>query len=431
MDPTSNPVPTPNPVPNPIPSPAPTSVPDPVSNPVSPISAAPVTPPTPAPMPVPEPAPMPAAAPAPAPVSTPAPEPAPMPGPTVSIPEPATNPNLGQGSTVSQDAPLDMDSGFAQPFHEKVINPTPPPAPAPVNPVINPAGSSADSIGTLPISSVFQSSDTEIAATDPLMKPEPAKAPDPIEEELKAPMKAAGPVPGSIGSAVSGPANGMNNMGMGMGVPAGGNPFNNVPTERPQNVPFNDPAAEPALTSGGNRPLKKIRSKKSLTGLVVIAFIIVLVLGGVLAMQLLGDNINTFIPIPGVSPNSNSSSSSSSSSTDEKPTTYNETMSCTRNMTDEEVTQINDAISGTINISAMFEKNELKSVSLVKSVVYNDEDESNNEPVQDVHEETIDNLTSENASIYSLPLNDKKEVETDLDAIRTHYENLDFICELL
>lgn len=35
--------------------------------------------------------------------------------------------------------------------------------------------------------------------------PEGPKAPDPVEEELKAPLKAAGPVPGSIGSAVSMP----------------------------------------------------------------------------------------------------------------------------------------------------------------------------------------------------------------------------------
>ena len=42
-------------------------------------------------------------------------------------------------------------------------------------------------------------------ATDPLTMPTPPKAPDPVEEELKAPLKAAGPVPGSIGSAISVP----------------------------------------------------------------------------------------------------------------------------------------------------------------------------------------------------------------------------------
>ena len=59
-----------------------------------------------------------------------------------------------------------------------------------------------------------------LSATDPITMPAPPKAPDPIEEELKAPFKAAGPVPGSIGSAVSMPGD---------------------PNQNP-NVAFNDPA---------------------------------------------------------------------------------------------------------------------------------------------------------------------------------------------
>lgn len=42
--------------------------------------------------------------------------------------------------------------------------------------------------------------------TTPIAVPEGPKPVDPVEEELKAPLKAAAPVPGSIGSAVSGPA---------------------------------------------------------------------------------------------------------------------------------------------------------------------------------------------------------------------------------
>lgn len=47
-----------------------------------------------------------------------------------------------------------------------------------------------------------------IGAMDPITMPTPPKAPDPVEEELKAPFKAAEPVPGSIGSAISMPAQG-------------------------------------------------------------------------------------------------------------------------------------------------------------------------------------------------------------------------------
>lgn len=60
-----------------------------------------------------------------------------------------------------------------------------------------------------------------LGATDPLTMPAPPKAPDPVEVELNAPFKAAGPVPGSIGSAISMP----------------GDPNQQVP-----NVAFNDPA---------------------------------------------------------------------------------------------------------------------------------------------------------------------------------------------
>ena len=45
-----------------------------------------------------------------------------------------------------------------------------------------------------------------MGAIDPITMPDKPKAPDPVEEELKAPMVAAPPVPGSIGSAVSMPS---------------------------------------------------------------------------------------------------------------------------------------------------------------------------------------------------------------------------------
>ena len=79
--------------------------------------------------------------------------------------------------------------------------PEKPEVPTPTNPVINPGGSA----------SIDASVDTgtevsALGATEPIMMPTPPKAPDPEEEELKAPLKPAEPVPGSIGSAISVPS---------------------------------------------------------------------------------------------------------------------------------------------------------------------------------------------------------------------------------
>ena len=368
MDPINNPTPIPNPMPTPTPTP------DPVSDPVS----------TPEPI-MPEPV-----------VSEPVvPEPT-MPEPT--MPEP----------TIS-------------PVPEPVSNPTPPPVvpapvttPTPVNPVINPTGNTN-----------FTASMSGIAATDPIMKPEPAKAPDPIEEELKAPMKAAGPVPGSIGSAVSGPAseNG------GMDVPMGGNPFDNMPKERTQNVPFNDPAMEPNSAQGGvigSGSGKKPQNKKVLIALVAVAAVIVVALVVVLVMQLTGGNStptnNTPIPAP-------------DSSYDENTTSEN-VLNCKRDMTAEELVAFKKAVSGTIEINAKFSNEDvLVSVSLSKTATYDitEGEIDANDPVEvEKKEAEAANLTSENASNYYLLSTDKTTVMTDLSTIRAHYEeDLAFICDIL
>ena len=414
MDPINNPTPTPTPTP-PVVPPAPDPVPTPVPAP-DPTPAPALTP-----MPEPTPAPAPTPEPAPAPIPAPTPEPTPSPAPVV-IPEPTPTP-------ISEPA----TDPISAPVQELVINPpqpqppvVPPPVTTPpaVNPVISPSGTSS-------INSFFQPGTTGIAATDPIMAPEPAKAPDPVQEELNAPMKAAGPVPGSIGSAVSGPANGTS----GMDMPMGGNPFNNMPQERTQSVPFNDPATEQALGSGNGKLPRSLSGKKSLTVLIIIALIVVLALGGVLAYVLLGNNLGG-----GSSSNSNNSSSSQSSSSSSSsnsnvntPISYTDTLSCTRNMTDDEIRLVNDAVSGTVNVSAGFDEDgELQQISLVKSVVYSDEDKASNEPVEmEVHEETVDNLTSENAGTYYLPFGTNNKILTDLDSIQSHYENLAFTCELL
>ena len=87
---------------------------------------------------------------------------------------------------------------------------------APVNPIIQPSGSSEPVPGQASANPIQPLSNpivrpSGLGATDPLLMPEKPQAPDPVEEELKAPMKAAAPVPGSIGSAVSGPSDGVTN----------------------------------------------------------------------------------------------------------------------------------------------------------------------------------------------------------------------------
>ena len=110
-----------------------------------------------------------------------------------------------------------------------------------------------------------------VGATDPITMPAPPKAPDPVEEELKAPFKAAEPVPGSIGSAIS--------------VPEGAAPAGD-PGHTPS-VSFTDPATndEPKNTSAP-APVKKKTSKSTLIALVAVAGVIVVVLAVVLIMQL-------------------------------------------------------------------------------------------------------------------------------------------------
>lgn len=176
------------------------------------------------------------ASPAPAPVAAPAPAPAPV-----------INPATQASPFVAEPAPI-------------TINPGQPSAGfgAPANPVFNPTS------GGL------------VGATDPITMPTPPKAPDPVEEELKAPFKAAGPVPGSIGSAIS--------------VPADAAPAPD-PGRAPNNVSFTDPAMTntqmPTAPMGSGK--KKI-SKSTLIALAVVAGLIVVVLAAYLIMTLMQGN---------------------------------------------------------------------------------------------------------------------------------------------
>lgn len=139
------------------------------------------------------------------------------------------------------------------------VAPSPVDIPTPVNPVYQPTGTNVGvgGVGTL-------------SATEAIMQPTPPPAPDPVEEELKAPFRPAAPVPGSIGSAVSMPAGAE-------GVSAGD--MKNTPS-----VAFNDPATMDAGNTGiPQAPAKKKMDKKTLImiailgGMVVVALVAVLV----------------------------------------------------------------------------------------------------------------------------------------------------------
>ncbi|MBR2767134.1 hypothetical protein IKD67_03590 [Candidatus Saccharibacteria bacterium] len=291
------------------------------------------------------------------------------------------------------------------------------PNPAPVNPVINPGANPE------PVNPVFQPGDQGgFAATDPIMQPEAPKAPDPVEEELKAPMEPAGPAPGSIGSAVSGPTD----------APAetpAENPFA-APKEQTPNVSFTDPATQPenAPAMGVAKPKA---NKGTLIALIAVAAIVVVVLIVVLVMSLM--------------PQGNNSSSQSNNTTnnvvepdkeeeeeDETPAVTTGNLSCTRNMTPEELVGINDAASGAINISAEFDNDTLISVSRVDSVVYNDENASATEPVEnEVHETKAADLNATSALNYFLSPNASGNFELTFDEVQANYEDLDFTCEVL
>lgn len=340
--------------------------------------------------------------PKPEPVNPPAPEPAEPVAPVEPTPAP-------------EPAPVPEPEAPAEPPVAPVE-----PNPAPVNPVINPSANPE------PVNPVFQpSGQGGLAATDPIMQPEAPTPPDPVEEELKAPMKAAGPVPGSIGSAVSGgPAE----------APAEApaeNPFAAPAQEQTPSVSFTDPATQPeGAPMKVEKPAGK-NKKTTLIALIAVAAVVVVVLIVILVMSLMPQGGNSS------SSQANNNDNVVVDETDEEEedntaTTGTGTLSCTRNMTEQELVGINDAVSGAINISAEFDNDELAAISRVDSVVYSDEDASATEPVEnEVHETKAVDLTASSALNYYLPTNASGELDLTFDAVQANYEDLDFTCEVL
>lgn len=113
----------------------------------------------------------------------------------------ATNTNNVSNATSQPSTAL---PGAMNPVNSDALNAALNP---PVNPVVTPGAANAG--GSMPMNQMFQSQPMNTAnvfdETTAIAVPEGPKPPDPVEEELKAPLKPVGPVPGSIGSAVSMP----------------------------------------------------------------------------------------------------------------------------------------------------------------------------------------------------------------------------------
>ena len=223
--------------------------------------------------------------------------------------DPTTNtptPNEAPAAPLPEAAP-EAPTAPTAPAPEAPVAPAPEAAPAinpdvanaalnpPVNPVVAPTAPAAPvapgapapaapATPTMSMNQMFQQQPANqtgvLDETTAISVPEGPKPVDPVEEELKAPLKAAEPVPGSIGSAVS------------------------VPSENgvaPNSVPFNDPAkmADNPMTANAAPQTKKNSfldkltvktkmNKNTLILLAVVAAIVVVLLIGVLVMVATG-----------------------------------------------------------------------------------------------------------------------------------------------
>ncbi len=283
-----------------------------------------------------------------------------------------------------------------------------PPIATPVNPIINPGVS-------LPQNGV--------GATDAILRPEPVAPPDPVEEELKAPMRAAAPAPGSIGSAVSGPADEIGSA-----------------TNRTPSVSFNDPATQPDANSVSTPLMSKGAKKsnnKTLIALIVVAALVVLGLGVVLAMQFMtgqpapssGSQSNNSV----VEPDNNSSNTpgpadssknSDSSEASNSTTSVNKVLTCTKTASSES-SEASPSTSSVTTITANFKDGKLVDItSEAKATTVTSDSESSAKTV------TVADITTANAAEYNLPVKEGI-VDFTLEGIRSNYELLDFTCEAL
>lgn len=173
----------------------------------------------------------------------------------------------------------DVANAVTNPPVNPVVAPTAPVNPAPASPVPEAPAPGANPAQTMPMNQMFQTQPAPtgvISEATPIAVPEGPKAPDPVEEELKAPLKAAGPVPGSIGSAVSMP-------------PVDGSQPQNVAPVDPANPNANPMTANAQPVAKKNSIFDKLMAKTKMSkstlillcvvaGLIVVALVVVLIM---------------------------------------------------------------------------------------------------------------------------------------------------------
>lgn len=344
------------------------------------------------------------------PINNPTPTPTPDPG-VVPAPEPPVAPTPGPDVAPAAPEPPVVPGPETPVTPVNVTAPTP----DPVNPVVNP-----DVVST-PVNPVFQPGGPDgLSATDPIMQPEAPKAPDPVEEELKAPMKAAGPVPGSIGSAVSGP------QPEGETISPSENPFASSSSNTPS-VSFNDPAVE----QGGAdmSKAKKPVNKTTLIVLCVVAGMIVIALVAILVMQLMnsqpsgssmGGTGNNTVVIE----NEEEEEEPEEEEIDSTVSIASGTMVCTKTIAGTEASAVGGATSGTTTVTVEFSDGMLTTISSSKTVSGTETPEQ--------HQAVASELTLETAPTFNLSAtNENGELDLSIDAVKANYEDLDFVCEVL
>ncbi len=332
-----------------------------------------------------------------------------------STPNPVPNPAPMEAPAVNPVANPMVNPAEATPAG---ISPTTNPAPVqataasgmtgtPVNPIITPAGAN------------------RMNATEPILRPEPAPAPDPVKEELNAPMVAAAPVPGSIGSAVSGQAS---------AEPTNGGFMNE---RRTPNVAFNDPATQPdpatQTQTTAKAPAKK-SSKPVLVTLIVVALVIVAVLVVMLVMQLTSDNTGsastantpTVVDVDDDEEEKKDADDAMDGATDGDITTAM-TVKCYRAMTAAELANYANATSGTVNIIGTYDEDDaLVQVSKTEVVLYTDSTDPSEEKSSEV---LADKLTAELAAEYELPVDKEGGIDLNLGGNKTNWTELGYTCE--
>ena len=191
----------------------------------------------------------------------------------VSPAAPAVNPDIANAALNPPVNPVVAPTAPAAPEAPAPVAP----APTPVAPAPAPAVPGAPA--QMSMNQMFQPQPGNqpgvLDETTAISVPEGPKPVDPVEEELKAPLKAAAPAPGSIGSAVSGP---QDPNAPAPAVPAG--------TENPMTA---NAAPEVKKNSLMNKLMAKTKmSKQTLILLACVAGLIVALLIGVLVMVATG-----------------------------------------------------------------------------------------------------------------------------------------------